>query len=227
MRESVNAVHPDYQLQVDDLPSALFAIDFVTEQGEGHVLTDVPTSEDSHHETFLRMSRELMADHLAATAHGRTTWSPAYPVLRNPTVRASRAGSRELVTAPEAREVAVLFNRAHFMMCQLMVHHFTRGPETSLRRSDLMNAALEVMTGMMRPLGELLVTLPSGRPGRTAGPTFELESRPQPDARPEIVLRTLSLRFAHLAEACRKCELVPASVGGTASYLAGYFGGSA
>ncbi len=57
-----------------------------------------------------------------------------------------------------------------------MVQHFGDGPDASLRRSELMNAAIDVMTGLMRPLGELLVTMPSGRHGRTAGPSFELDT---------------------------------------------------
>nr|AHE14675.1 RebD-like chromopyrrolic acid synthase [uncultured bacterium] len=224
MRESVNVAHPDYQLEVDDLPSALFAIDFVTEQGEGGVLGPVAASPpaDSHYETFLRLYRELMAEQLRSPDAG--PWTPAYPVLRNPTVVAGRDGNREPIADETARQVAVLFNRSYFLMVQLMVNHFGRGPNASLRRSDLMNAALEVMTGMMRPLAELLVTLPSGRPGRTAGPTFELEEMPRMEPRTEVAKRALALRFQHLAEACRKCELVPSSVTGTAEYLGGYFG---
>lgn len=227
MRESVNARHPDYQLEVDDLASALFAIDFVTEQGEGNVLTDLPAQESSHYQTFARLSRDMMNVHLASAAGERAPWTPAFPVVRNPTVYESRSATRELLTAPEAREIAVLFNRSYFMMSQLMVNHFARRPDASLRRSDLMNGALEVMTGMMRPLGELLTTLPSGRPGRTAGPTFELESLPKPESREDIAARTLSLRFAHLAEACQKNPLVASSVTGTAAYLSEYFGGRA
>ncbi|ALL79933.1 hypothetical protein AD006_32395 (plasmid) [Pseudonocardia sp. EC080610-09] len=224
MRESVNTAHPDYQLEVDDLPSALFAIDFVTEQGEGGVL-DGPAaspSEDSHYETFLRVYRELVAEQLETP--GATPWSPSYPVLRNPTVVPGRSGIREPITDETARQVAVLFNRSYYLMCQLMMNHFGRAPNSSLRRSDLMNAALEVMTGMMRPLAELLVTLPSGRPGRTAGPTFELGDLPRMEPRTDVAMRTLSLRFNHLAEACRKCDLVPSSVTGTAEYLGTYFG---
>ncbi|MGH3787677.1 MAG: ferritin-like domain-containing protein [Pseudonocardiaceae bacterium] len=227
MRESVNAVHPDYQLEVDDLPSALFAIDFVTEQGEGNVLTSVMPPEDAHFDTFLRISDQLMAEQMKGPRVRRAPWSPAYPALRNPTLDNHHSGAGEVITAPEAREVAVLFNRSYFMMCQLMVHHFARRPDASLRRSDLMNAALEVMTGMMRPLAELLVTLPSGRPDKTAGPSFELDSQSGLVSRPDVAMRALSLRFTHLAEACRKCDMVPESVGDTAAYLGGYFGGMA
>lgn len=227
MRESMNTAHPDYQLEVDDLPSALFAIDFVTEQGEGGVLSGMAASppEDSHYETFLRAYRVVAGEQLRSA--GTSPWSPAYPVLRNPTVIAGRDGNRELILDETARQVAVLFNRSYFLMVQLMVNHFGRAPNSSLRRSDLMNGALEVMTGMMRPLAELLVTLPSGRTGRTAGPTFELEEMPRMEPRTDVAMRTLALRFHHLAEACRLCNIVPPSVAGTARHLGTYFGSRA
>jgi chromopyrrolic acid synthase len=224
MRKSVNAVHPDYQLEVDDLASALFAIDFITEQGEGNVLRSTTSGEDAHFDTFLKISDLLVAEQAKADHGRRPPWSPAYPVLRNPTLVETANGAQELIIAPEAREVARLFNCSYFMMAQLMVHHFAHKPDASLRRSDLMNNAIEVMTGMMRPLAELLVTLPSGRPGKTAGPSFELETPPGCVARPDVAMRAFSLRFAHLAKACSQCNLVPSSVRGTAAYLGGYFG---
>ncbi|MGH3804286.1 MAG: ferritin-like domain-containing protein, partial [Pseudonocardiaceae bacterium] len=86
LRESINAVHPDYQLEVDDLASALFAIDVVTEQGEGNVLTSVTPEEESHFDTFLRMSDLLMTEQMKGVRPRRPPWSPAYPVVRNPTL---------------------------------------------------------------------------------------------------------------------------------------------
>ncbi len=222
LRESINAVHPDYQLEVDDLTSALFAIDVITEQGEGNVLTAVAPGEESHFDTFLRMSEFLMAEQLKDVRGRCAPWSPAYPVVRNPTLHQGNP-AKELVTDPDAREVLQLFNRSYFMMLQLMLQHFGQCPDASLRRSGLMNMAIEVMTGVMRPLAELLVTLPSGRPGKTAGPTRELESRPGYEARPDVAWRAIALRFEHLAAAARQCSLVPAQVAETLEFLAGFF----
>ena len=79
--------HPDYQLEVDDLSSALFAIDVVTEQGEGNVLTPATAEEASHFDTFLRISDLLRSDRQMAGPRGRRApWTPAYPVVRNPTL---------------------------------------------------------------------------------------------------------------------------------------------
>ncbi|GAB1646472.1 ferritin-like domain-containing protein [Krasilnikovia sp. MM14-A1259] len=222
LRESVNAVHPDYQLEVDDLASALFAIDVVTEQGEGGKLSSVKPAGDSHYETFLGIADALMAQRPAGSPRAEV-WTPAYPVPRNPTLRTGNPNT-EPVTAPEARTVLHLFNRSFFMMFQLMVQHFGQQPDASLRRSTLMNAAIDVMTGMMGPLAEVLVTLPSGRRGRTAGPSFELETAPVYLSRPDVAMRSIALRFDHLATAARKCASVPEKVADMFAFYADAFG---
>ncbi|MFI9719671.1 ferritin-like domain-containing protein [Streptomyces sp. NPDC052396] len=225
LRESVNARHPDYQLEVDDLSSALFAVDLITEQGEGGVLDRSPAAEPSHHQTFLRIG-ELLAAERVPGPHGRLLpWSPAYPVLRNPTLGAGDA-AKDPLTAPQARAVARLFNRSYQLMLQLMAQHFGESPDASLRRSRLMNAAIDVMTGVMRPLAEVLVTMDSGRRGRTAGPTFELETVPAPVPRPDVARRALALRFAHLAAAARDCPPVPEQAAGMLAFYADYFHGT-
>ncbi|MEV6235214.1 ferritin-like domain-containing protein [Lentzea sp. NPDC051838] len=216
MRESVNAKHPDYVLEVDDLRSALFAIDFVTEQGEGHVLTE-DSAEDSHYDTFVRISELLMKERLTATEKGRAQWNPAYPVARNPTLHEGQR-SKELVTDPVARDLTALFNGSYYMVLQLMVQHFGN-PDASLRRSKFMNTAIDVMTGVMRPLGELLVAVPSGRHGRTAGPSFELDEQPAFIPRPDVAQRALSMRFQNLLDAARKCPLVPEKVIGNLAHF--------
>jgi hypothetical protein len=127
------------------------------------------------------------------------------------------------VTDPVARELMTLFNKSYFMMFQLMVQHFGGSPDASLRRSKLMNFAIDVMTGVMRPLAELLVTVPSGRHGRTAGPSFELDEKPAFISRPDVARRSIALRFQHLAEAARKCALVPDKVIGNLEFLADQF----
>ncbi|EWM13699.1 ferritin-like domain-containing protein [Kutzneria sp. 744] len=225
LRRAVNDVHPDYQLEVDDLASALFAVDVVTEQGEGNVLARIgpATGEKSHFETFLRMYECLTAEQLAGPPGRSAPWTPAYPALRNPTLLAGDA-AKELVTDPAAAEVMRLFDRAYFMALQLMVQHFGESPDASLRRSGLMNRAIDVMTCIMRPLGELLTTMPSGRRGRTAGPSFELESVPGYVSRPDAARRGFSLRFRHLAAAARTCSAVPADVTETLGFLADFFG---
>ncbi|MGN5377545.1 ferritin-like domain-containing protein [Streptomyces lasalocidi] len=90
LRESVNRHHPDYQLEVDDLSSALFAIDIITEQGEGGVLgprtgAGTESGEESHHASFLRIA-DLLSGAPGAVHAGGGRWDPAHPVVRNPTL---------------------------------------------------------------------------------------------------------------------------------------------
>lgn len=106
-----------------------------------------------------------------------------------------------------------------------MVQHFGEASTPSLRRSVLMNAAIDVMNGVLRPLAELLVTVPSGVPGRTAGPPFALTRAPTPVPDPLRARELLRRRTRRLRQAVRDCELIPEHVGGTLDYLDGLFGG--
>ncbi|MER7045022.1 ferritin-like domain-containing protein [Streptomyces jumonjinensis] len=221
LRESLNRRHPDYQLEVDDVSSALFAIDVITEQGEGGTLGP-RTAEESHYASFLRIGELLRGAPPTGTHPGGERWSPAYPVVRNPTLGRGNP-VMETVTDPDARSVMRLFNRSYAMALRLMAQHFGERPDDSLRRSDLMNAAIDMMTGMMRPLAELLVTLPSGRRGMTAGPSFEPAEQPAPVSRPDVARRGIALRLDHLAAECRKCPMAPARVGEMSAFWADRF----
>ncbi|MFE6224026.1 ferritin-like domain-containing protein [Streptomyces sp. NPDC057854] len=219
---AVDSVHPDYQLEVDDLSSALFAIDFVTEQGEGGVLDAPGDGGPSHHETFTRLAELLMTERTDGPRGQGPPWEPAHPALRNPTADPAHPG-RAAVLDAHALQVLRLFNRSYFLMLQLMVQHFGESPDASLRRSRLMNASIDVMTGMMRPLAELLVTLDSGWRGRTAGPSFELEEPPVHIARPDVARRGFAMRFRHLAAMARECPGVPGRVPELMAWYAEYF----
>ncbi|WP_326594739.1 ferritin-like domain-containing protein [Streptomyces sp. NBC_01803] len=221
MRETLNVTHPDYQLEVDDVSSAVFAIDFVTEHGEGNVI-DAPLPSDSHYDTFLRVAEALAAEHAVGPGGRRVPWEPAYPVPRNPTLRPGHPGA-ELVTDPEARAAIDLFNRSYALTMRLMVQHFGLSPDKSLRRSRLMNAALDLMTGVLRPLGEHIVTLPSGRPGRTAGPSFEMGGDPVPIPRADVAARWIAARCAELADSAEKIPRLAESVPGMLRLFADQF----
>jgi chromopyrrolic acid synthase len=198
MRKSLNATHPDYQLEVDDVTSAVFAIDFVTEHGEGNVIKSVMPSEESHFDTFLHMSELLTAEYTIGPSGRRMPWNPAYPVIRNPTLQPGNA-TRDVVTNEQARAVMELFNRSYAMTMQLMIQHFGLNPDASLRRSRLMNAALDLMTGVLRPVAEHIVTLPSGRPGRTAGPSFEMDRELSFISRPDVAAKWIATQLSELS----------------------------
>ena len=224
MRQDFNVVHPDYQMQVDDLKSALFAIDLIVEQGEGCNASS-PKFDQSHYQRFRRMAdalaKEQMHD-INSKSHNRgLPWNPAYPGLRNPTLHHQNYNNT-VVTIPQTRAVMQIFDECYFIMMQLMVQHFGLTPNGSLRRSKLMNAGIDVMTGMMRPLGELLMTLPSGKYGQTAGPAFEITS-PIYIPNPEVACQMISKRFENLSHQARECQVIHSTVYQMFDFYAHFF----
>lgn len=231
MRDDFNQAHPDYQLQVDDLNSALFALDLIVEQGEGcnNESPQIKRSslrEDSfrgsHYQQFCRLSDALSQAQIDDTkAGGKVPWNPSYPALRNPSLE-PRDYQTNIVTVPQTRTVMEIFNQSYFLMMQLMVQHFGLMPTGSLRRSKLMNASIDVMTGMMRPLGELLMSMPSGKRGKTAGPSFEIDT-PIYISVPEIAMRAISRRFKRLGYQARECEAIHSTVYEMFDFYAKFF----
>jgi chromopyrrolic acid synthase len=209
LRDDFNKVHPDYQFQVYDLNSALFAIDLITEQGEGcHAKS--PHFERSHYKQFCRLAAALSQEQISDHSAEKIPWNPSYPALRNPTLH-HRDYKTNIVTVPQTRVVMEIFNETYFLMTQLMVQHFGFMPNTSLRRSKLMNAGIDIMTGMMRPLGELLMSMPSGKRGKTAGPSFEIET-PTYIPTPEIAMTTIAQRFSQLSFQAKQTGIIPNAI---------------
>ncbi|MBD2501644.1 ferritin-like domain-containing protein [Anabaena azotica] len=211
LREDFNKAHPDYQFQVDDVNSALFAIDLIVEQGEG-CDSSSPKFEKSHFQQFRRMAEALVREQVTDAGTSRQVpWNPAYPAIRNPTLH-HQDYNTNIVTVPQTRKVMEIFNECYFLMMQMMVQHFGLTPYGSLRRSKLMNAAIDVMTGMMRPLGELLMTMPSGKRGKTAAPSFEIATPPAYIPTPEVAYQAIARRFERLGNQARECEAIHSTV---------------
>ncbi|ESP90719.1 iminophenyl-pyruvate dimer synthase VioB [Pseudoalteromonas luteoviolacea] len=186
LNEIINREYPGYQFEVYDKETALFAINFVTEQGEG-VAAESPQFEVSHFSRLRAISKAL--------TNSDIPFEPAYPVLKNPVFEA-RSGCN-LVTDPAAVELMQFYKGCHELMFQLMMQHFAIKPLGSMRRSRLMNGAIDLMTGILRPLSVLLMTLPSGVPGRNAGP-------PVPEAINTHVFPDLEQGCMAISEQCKK-----------------------
>ena len=212
MRDNLNQKHPDYQMQVYDLKSALFAIDVIVEHGEGSE-TETLSFAKSHYQKFRNLADALSQEqiHVHKSKNGiKRTWNPSYPSVRNPSLNYQDCNSN-VVTVPQTRTVMEIFNQSYFLMMQLIVQHFNANPQGSLRRSKLMNASIDIMTGMMRPLGELLMTLPSGKRGKTAGPSFDIPT-PEYIPDPEIAASTISNQFRILAKRSHNTKVIPEAV---------------
>jgi chromopyrrolic acid synthase len=221
LREDFNQHHPHYQLQVEDVKSALFAIDLITEQGEG-CDANSPKFDRSHYQQFRQMAAALAQQQFAIDKNDPIPWNPAYPALRNPTLY-SRDHSTSVVTAAETVTVMQICDECYFIMMQLMVQHFGLMPNGSLRRSKLMNAAIDIMAGMVRPLGELLMTMPSGKRGRTAGPSFNMTTPPAYIPTPEIAYQAIARRFEKLSHQAKKCPAISSTVTELFDFYVGFF----
>nr|QIS94340.1 Tjp2 [Symphyonema bifilamentata 97.28] len=221
MRQDFNTVHPDYQLQVDDIDSALFAIDYIVEQGEG-CDPKSPKFEQSHFQKFRRLAEALAKEHINDETGCQVPWTPAYPALRNPSLY-HQDYHTHIVTIPQTRAVMQIFDECYFLMMQLMVQQFGWMPTGSLRRSKLMNAAIDIMSGMMRPLGELLMTMPSGKRGKTAGPSFQTITLPQYIPTPKVAYQLIARRFEDLTHQARACEAIHSTVCDLFEFYARFF----
>ncbi|BAZ10755.1 hypothetical protein NIES4071_25790 [Calothrix sp. NIES-4071] len=202
LNQKTNKHHPDYQCQVDDLSSALFTIDLITEQGEGASIKD-ETINDSHFRKFEKMYQTLQK------FNAKDEWFQAYPALKNPSI-SGKAGTNKVLDA-EAVEVMHIFNECFDISLQMIVQHFGKKPTESLRRSKWMNASIDIMLGLMRPLGALLMSMKSGIPGSTAGPSFELEQPIQYIPYEIAAKKIISQKFERLYATAQKLDIIPDS----------------
>jgi hypothetical protein len=152
---------------VADLASAHRAIDTILEQGEGargHW-------QNAHFGQFVRILDEYRQ--LKAANSG---FEPTRPVLFA-TVRPSQHDDEvPRIAEPVTSRCTDLFNVGYEVLLQLLQRYFAHTEETDAQLATLAHAAIGLMVGVLKPLGDLITTLPVGpeQPGMTAGPSFEL-----------------------------------------------------
>jgi nitrite reductase/ring-hydroxylating ferredoxin subunit len=153
---------------VTDLASARAAIETIVEQGEG-ARSD---RDDAHFGKFLRVLVEYLE-----FKRRDPDFEPARPV-RAAWVRPpgdTNLSDHALITDPTTAGVADLFNTSYEVMLQMLVRFFAHTEETEEELQTLSRTAVGAMFLLIKPLGQLLTTLPVGAeyPGKTAGPNFE------------------------------------------------------
>ena len=81
-----------------------------------------------------------------------------------------------LVTDPLTRQVMDLFNVSYEVLLLMLERFFAHTEETDAQLKALADAAVNLMFQAIKPIGDLVTTLPAGPdyPARTAGPSFEL-----------------------------------------------------
>jgi hypothetical protein len=152
---------------VTDLESAHQAIDVIVEQGEGAT----GDWREAHFGKFLGIYDEYLALRTADPA-----FEPTRPVLPGH-VRPHRYGDAvPLIDDPRTKRVADLFNVVNEIVLLALTRFFAHTDETPEQLKLLESVGVGLMFVAVKPIGQLLTTLPFGpsAPGRTAGPTFEL-----------------------------------------------------
>jgi hypothetical protein len=152
---------------VTDLATAQRALDTILEQGEGargHW-------ETAHFGEFVRILDEYRSMRAADPA-----FDPVRPVMFATVRRGERDDSVPLIGDRVTSRCTDLFNVSYEILLQILERYFAHTEETDAQLATLANAAVTLMSGVLRPLGELITTLPLGpeHPGRNAGPSFEL-----------------------------------------------------
>ena len=154
-------------IAVTDAASAQRAIDEILEQGEG------PRGEwrDAHFGQFVQI-----LDEFEQFREANRAFDPVRPVVLVNVRPAERDVDVPLVTDPLARRVMDLFNVSYEILLTILQRFFAHTEETEPQLKALADASVNLMFEVVKPLGDLVTTLPAGPeyPGRTAGPSFEL-----------------------------------------------------
>ena len=152
---------------VTDLASAQRAIDTILEQGEGargHW-------EHAHFGQFVQI-----LDEYRQMTTTNPDFQPARPVIFA-TVRTSEHDeSVPRIGAQVTSGCGDLFNVSYEILLQMLGRFFAHTEETDAQLATLANSALALMLEAIKPLGDLLTTLPVGpdHADLNAGPSFEL-----------------------------------------------------
>jgi hypothetical protein len=103
-------------------------------------------------------------------------FDPVRPVMFAKVRRGEHDDAIPLIADRVTAGCTDLFNVSYEILLQILERYFAHTEETDAQLSTLASAAVTLMAGVLRPLGDLITTLPSGpeHPGRTAGPSFEL-----------------------------------------------------
>jgi Ferritin-like len=155
-------------IAVTDLSSARAAVEEIIEQGEGARGDWQP----AHYGRFLGIWDEYRR--LRDQDPGFEPARPVVPAFTRQPFDITEP--QPLLTDPATRRVAELFNLGYEVLLHVLTRFFTHTDETDEQLDTLVQAAFDLMAGVLRPLGTALTLLPAGpgHPGRTAGPTFEM-----------------------------------------------------
>jgi hypothetical protein len=174
-------------IKVTDKASADEAIQNIIVQGEG----TPEGSPDSHYGKFKNIYDELEKE-LANDPN----FQPSRPVIDNPILylrKATPTPGANIITEPTSRDVGEIFVGSYETMLQLLTRFFAHISqeevkpgqpvigENAAQLAALADAAVNIMTQVVLPLGPAMTLLPAGQahPGQNAGPSFEIYNNNQ------------------------------------------------
>ncbi|HEX4098916.1 MAG TPA: ferritin-like domain-containing protein [Pseudonocardiaceae bacterium] len=169
VRAQATATHFSWPelVTVTDLASACRAIEEILEQGEG------PRGQwrAAHFGQFVAILEEYQQ-----ARDANPSFDPVRPVLVANVRPCARDSSVPLLSDPVTARCADLFNVAYEILLQALERYFAHTEETDAQLATLADLTVSLMLRVIKPLGELITTLPAGpdHPGQTAGPSFEL-----------------------------------------------------
>ncbi len=153
-------------IPVTDLASARRAVGEILEQGEG------PRGhwQNAHFGRFVSILDEYQS--MVAANPG---FNPVRPVIAA-NVRPIEHGDVPLVTDRLTARCMDLFNVAYEILLLAFERYFAHTEETGEQLQTLAELTLGLMFNVLKPLGNLITSLPAGpdHPGRTGAPSFEL-----------------------------------------------------
>jgi hypothetical protein len=192
-------------LNVVDRDTAVQAIEFIIEQGEAAP----QKSPASHWATFMRV-REALRDE----AERDPNFAPARPVVCNPLTREHHDSSPRdtgitIIADPDTLEVAELFNAVYGSMMLMLMQFYAFAGEAFEQREGLRATIRQMMSGVVRPLGEVLTQMLASPdlPGMTAGPGFEFYTDLRIPSDRKNSWAIFHERLVHEAQACARLAL--------------------
>jgi hypothetical protein len=154
-------------IAVTDLASACQAIETIIEEGEGAR----GDWRQAHYGKFLQIMQEYRD--LKQQDPG---FEPARPVVAAYVRPPGDTSEVPIISDPVTAGISELFNASYQVLLQLLMRYFIHANETEDELQTLSSTAVSAMFMVIKPLGQLLTTLPVGPdlPGKVAGPTFEI-----------------------------------------------------
>lgn len=154
-------------IAVTDLASACKAIETIIEQGEGAR----GDWHEAHYGRFLQIMQEYHE-----MKQQDPNFEPTRPVEAAYVRPPSDTRDFSLITDPLTAGVSELFNASYEVLLQMLTRYFIHENETEEELKTLSGTAVDGMFLAIKPLGQLLTTLPVGAecPGKKAGATFEI-----------------------------------------------------